>query len=237
MDKRDCQVYLFQIHIDAFTSLRHLEELNLGQNSLTYVSERMFENLKELKKLMLFSNNLTYLGVYSFYGLKKVTNLMLNNNNLHDFDSDVFAPMVALTKLRLDSNKLQFLPANSLDRTPMLKFLKLGKNIWYCDCRAIYLARWLRQYGSNLLDGDDILCRGPGPLGGQNVINLRFDDLCLGQWASMVNLSPRLPIRKQNFDEPQKPALETTTSMDKLELQKVDAASEKPDFELIDYDE
>jgi hypothetical protein len=56
----------------------------------------------------------------------------------------------------------------------------------------------------------------------------------------MVNLSPRLPIKKQNFDEPQKPFLETTTSMDKLlpdKEQKLDVVSEKPDFELIDYDE
>ena len=27
---------------------------------------------------------------------------------------------------------------------------------------------------------------------------LRFDHLCDGQWSSMVNLSPRLPIKKQS---------------------------------------
>lgn len=48
-------------------------------------------------------------------------------------------------------------------------------------------------------------CRGPGDLGGQSLAVLRFNHICEGQWASMVSLSPRLPIRKQilpgQFDE------------------------------------
>lgn len=81
---------------------------------------------------------------------------------------------------------------------PQLIAVKLDKNPWHCDCKVIYLARWLRASGSRLWDGDP-LCRGPGDLGGNAVGELRFDHLCEGQWASMVQLSPRLPIRKQIY--------------------------------------
>lgn len=70
---------------------------------------------------------------------------------------------------------------------PKLLAVKLDKNPWHCDCRSIYLARWLREYGTRLWDGNP-LCLGPGELGGKSVNTLRFDDLCGYQWASMVNV-------------------------------------------------
>lgn len=42
---------------------------------------------------------------------------------------------------RLDSNKLQFLPNGCLEHSPRLVAVKLDKNPWHCDCKAIYLAR------------------------------------------------------------------------------------------------
>ena len=36
-------------------------------------------------------------------------------------------------------------------------------------------------------------------MNGREVGILRYDDLCDGQWASMLSLSPRLPIRKQEI--------------------------------------
>lgn len=45
------------------------------------------------------------------------------------------------------------------------------------------------------------MCRGPGDLGGNPVGDLRYSDLCDGQWASMLSLAPRVPIRKIVFKE------------------------------------
>lgn len=64
---------------------------------------------------------------------------------------------------------------------------------------------------------------------------MRFDHLCDGQWSSMVNLSPRLPIKKQST------VTETTDlNMQKEEMiiKKLDnikrfIVTEKPDFEKI----
>lgn len=71
---------------------------------------------------------------------------------------------------------------------------------------------------------------------------LRFDHLCYGQWFSMVNLSPRLPLKQHVSD-----VMETTESLrDKTDEQKSDImqksgrpnrlVTEKPDFEIIDED-
>lgn len=58
---------------------------------------------------------------------------------------------------------------------------------------------------------------------------LRFDHLCYGQWYSMVNLAPRVPVKKQTTDEPES----FFQKMDIMSFQekKVSTATEKPDFE------
>lgn len=40
------------------------------------------------------------------------------------------------------------------------------------------------------------MCRGPGDLGGNPVGDLRYSDLCDGQWASMLSLAPRIAKNK-----------------------------------------
>lgn len=98
-----------------------------------------------------------------------------------------------LSSSRLDSNKLKFLPNGCLDNLRHLVAVKLEKNPWHCDCRALYLARWLRVAGSHITDGASPTCRGP--LGGYPVGLLRFDHLCEGEFLAMVKLSPRLPLK------------------------------------------
>lgn len=58
---------------------------------------------------------------------------------------------------------------------------------------------------------------------------LRFDHLCYGQWFAMVNLSPRLPIKKQTTDEPET-SFQKADIFDSEEKNNL-KGSEKPDFE------
>ncbi|GAB0099875.1 leucine-rich repeat-containing protein 15 [Sergentomyia squamirostris] len=187
-----------QIDLRAFQSLDNLRELRLGHNSLTRLSSGIFGNLGQLRRLMLFSNHITHLEENIFVGLHQVTILSLNNNLLKFLHPSVFEPMTKLTKLRLDWNELHFLPSGCLDKIPQLSAVKLGENPWHCDCRAIYLARWLRSSSSQLWNTEP-LCKSPEMFEGQSLGMLRFDNLCRGQWAAMINLFPRLPIRKQHM--------------------------------------
>uniref|UniRef100_A0A1B0AI55 LRRCT domain-containing protein n=1 Tax=Glossina pallidipes TaxID=7398 RepID=A0A1B0AI55_GLOPL len=190
-----------QIDAHAFAELTNLKELFLGQNSLSYIPDGLFLNSKSITRLTFFSNNLTTLEANDFEGLINLKHLMLNNNNLKYFNSRVFSPMKNLEKLRIDSNKLQYLPRGAFADLSKLLAVKLDKNPWHCDCRALYLARWIREFSTKLWDGQP-KCRGPGDLGGQEVGLLRYDDLCDGQWASMLSLSPRLPVRKNRISTP-----------------------------------
>ncbi|XP_059612956.1 SLIT and NTRK-like protein 6 [Phlebotomus argentipes] len=150
---------------------------------------------------MLFSNHITELQEKSFVGLHRVKVLYLNNNLIKFLHPNVFQPLRKLSKLRLDWNDLLFLPQGCLDMIPRLSAVKLQENPWHCDCRMIYLARWLRSSASHAWN-TELLCKTPEQLEGQSLSLLRFDSLCRGQWAAMVSLSPRLPIRKQRFHAP-----------------------------------
>jgi hypothetical protein len=70
---------------------------------------------------------------------------------------------------------------------------------------------------------------------------LRFDHLCYGQWHSMVNLSPRLPVKQQTSV-----VIETTETLREKTIERKNnikmserrnrLVTEKPDFEIIDED-
>uniref|UniRef100_A0A0K8VGJ9 Leucine-rich repeat-containing protein 15 n=2 Tax=Bactrocera latifrons TaxID=174628 RepID=A0A0K8VGJ9_BACLA len=188
-----------KIHENAFSDLKKLRELLLGQNNLSDIADGLFNNVNSLISLNLFSNNFTTIESNDFQGLINLEKLMLNNNILKNMDDDVFTPLINLEKLRIDSNKLQYLQNGAFSTLKKLVAVKLDKNPWHCDCKVLYLARWIREFSGKLWDGQVAVCRGPGSLGGHEVGLLRYDDLCEGQWASMLSLSPRLPLRKHRI--------------------------------------
>lgn len=56
-------------------------------------------------------------------------------------------------------------------------------------------SRWLNENKNKIWDTQPT-CRGPADLGGSLLKDMEFADLCDGQWASMVNLAARVPVRQ-----------------------------------------
>ncbi|KAG5864266.1 hypothetical protein JTB14_012519 [Gonioctena quinquepunctata] len=189
-----------QISSNDFKKLTNIIELHLGQNFISDLPENAFVENRNLDKLFLFSNNLEEVKEKTFNGLVGLTLLLINNNILKDIHPRTFHSFLAYAELHLDSNKFHFLPAKFLDYLTELVSIKLAKNPWHCDCNILYLAIWIDLNADKLWDSQPT-CRGPGDLGGSLLKDMQFDNLCEGQWASMLNLSPRIPIKNKLNEE------------------------------------
>ncbi|XP_046393872.1 leucine-rich repeat-containing protein 15-like isoform X2 [Ischnura elegans] len=188
--------WITSIDDSDFCDLVSLKELHLSQNFLESLPGHAFSRpdaYSSMERLFLFSNNLEVLESSALAGLHNLSTLMLNNNLLRKIGDTAFENTPNLRKLQLDSNKFHFLPTRLFDPLTKLVSVKLAKNPWHCDCSILYLATWLRENKRKVWDSP-ATCRGPGDLGGHRVEEMTFDDLCEGQWASLVSLQPRVPV-------------------------------------------
>ncbi|KAL3281295.1 hypothetical protein HHI36_004508 [Cryptolaemus montrouzieri] len=180
--------------MDTFQDLTELRELNLGQNYLLDLPDGLFLHNTKLEKLILYSNSLVEFREKSLMGLENLTTLLINNNLLESIHPDAFLYAPNIEKLHLDSNKFRYLQPNTLDPLKNITSIKMTKNQWHCDCHILYLALWVSDNNNKLWDSQPS-CRGPGELGGKLLKTMRFQHLCDGQWASMINLAPRVKVK------------------------------------------
>jgi Leucine-rich repeat (LRR) protein len=143
---------------DTFNELRNLEHLDLSDNKLVTVENKLFKQLENLKKLLLQKNHISAFEPNAFNGLKKLEELNLLSNKFETIDDDLFAGLTALTslhvfkamnmsnrnlveidvsflkiygsleKLDLSQNKILSIPANAFSHLKELQYLHLENN-------------------------------------------------------------------------------------------------------------
>ncbi|XP_067278821.1 vasorin b [Pseudorasbora parva] len=131
---------------DDFVELDSLEMLDLSQNKLTELPDRVFEPLSSLHNLDLSANQIIHISKDSFAGLELLERLYLYSNLIESIHPAAFDGLQQLLELKLQGNKLTIMPALKMShlllldlrfnnipspgpndiQTPKLESLKLG---------------------------------------------------------------------------------------------------------------
>lgn len=118
-------LYLFANGIETlaeedFVGMESLEMLDLSQNKVTLLPDRVFEPLTSLRNLDLSANQITYLSEESFAGMALLERLYLYSNHIRTIHPAAFHGLEQLLELKLQGNQLTSLPALAMPRLLLL---------------------------------------------------------------------------------------------------------------------
>ncbi|XP_042790269.1 toll-like receptor 3 [Panthera leo] len=120
-----------------FHSLRHLVILDLSNNNIANINDKLLEGLEKLEILELQHNNLARLWkranpsgpVYFLKGLSRLHILNLESNGFDEIPAEVFKGLSELKSIDLGLNNLNIFPRSVFDDQASLKSLNLQKNL------------------------------------------------------------------------------------------------------------
>lgn len=119
------RLYVFQNSIatlskDDFKGLVDVETLDMSQNDLSEIPDRVFETMSKLKNLDLSSNRITHISKDSFSGLVQLERLYLDANHIQSIHLEAFEGLEMLLELKLQKNQLTSLPSLNFPRLLLL---------------------------------------------------------------------------------------------------------------------
>jgi Leucine-rich repeat (LRR) protein len=120
---------LSNAHITTFQggNASNLQALELNNNQLTYIDEKMFSKLSQLSELNLSRNQIRMIAPYAFIHQTTLGNLHLEANNLTTLTKEHLTGMSNLTYLALDRNNFAVLDADLFDAQTSQSF---GVDLW-----------------------------------------------------------------------------------------------------------
>nr|XP_056717769.1 toll-like receptor 7 [Euleptes europaea] len=186
-----------------FNELTRLENLDISDNSLSYIPEKVFDGLpSQLQKLNLSNNKLKTFSWQKLQVLKNLKILDLSNNQLTSVPPELSNCSGTLQRLILRHNRIKKLTDNFLRGAFQLRHLDLSfnririirdssfpqnvvnnlnqlllnGNPFKCDCDIVWLAWWMNRTNVTIPRlATDVTCAGPGAWKGKGVVLLHLD--------------------------------------------------------------
>nr|APR72768.1 toll-like receptor 7 [Miniopterus schreibersii] len=187
-------------YLNFFKNLINLEELDISENSLSFLPPGVFDGMPpHLKTLLLVKNGLksfiwerlSYLKNLetldlSYNQLKTVPErlsncssslkkLILHNNQIRSLTKYFLQGAFQLRYLDLSSNKIQIIQKTSFPENVLnnLEMLLLHHNRFLCTCDAVWFVWWVNHTEVTIPHlATDVTCVGPGAHKGQSVVSL-----------------------------------------------------------------
>ncbi|KDR22584.1 chondroadherin-like protein [Zootermopsis nevadensis] len=123
LDLSNCD--LSEINSFAFRGLGKMINLNLANNSLKGLKDRLFEPLVNLKELYLQGNQLSRIVPVTLSPLRKLIVLDMNYNRLSVIDKETFNSLRDLRELRLKGNAMRDFAPETFSPLESLQSLEL----------------------------------------------------------------------------------------------------------------
>ncbi|XP_022374044.1 toll-like receptor 7 [Enhydra lutris kenyoni] len=187
-------------YLKFFKNLLNLEELDISENSLTYLPSEVFDGMPpNLKTLSLVKNGLKSFNWERLQYLKNLETLDLSYNELKTVPNRLYNCSRSLKKLilkynqirqltkyflqdafqlrylDLSSNKIQIIQKTSFPENVLnnLEMLLLHHNRFLCTCDAVWFVWWVNHTEVTIpYLATDVTCVGPGAHRGQSVVSL-----------------------------------------------------------------
>ncbi|CAF1267962.1 unnamed protein product, partial [Adineta ricciae] len=134
------------IRKDDLKSLRQLRILNLQDNQLHTIDSDAFRDLISLEKLRLNGNKLNHLTDGTFASLKQLQRLDLSSNRLRAIKKETLQGLQEIDNLQLDHNEISCIEAEAINGFNRLEIVRLHDNQFVCDCRLLWLAKYLKLH-------------------------------------------------------------------------------------------
>lgn len=187
-----------------------LHHVNLSDNAISYITEKIFWELFSLLSLDLSHNGIVKISTRSFNHLSKMQILNLRNNSLYYIPEDVLQYQLDLRHLDLSNNSLQSIPQTLLQNAIALRFLDVSNNPvatfpenflehsrfletlnmegnpLHCDCRLFVI----RSQTSGPMLNMTGICVSPEHLKGMSLNTASFTDNCISSTTESHVLTP-----------------------------------------------